>query len=181
MLLLLAGCSSDSDQDNTAEVVVLEVDSVALNAQNETLPSPRRTVSGKIGETTIIVDWGSPAVNNREIWGGLVPFDEIWRAGANENTTISFSTDVVVNGERVSAGKYGFFVIPSDSPDWTIILSSKNDAWGHFEYSKSEDVVRTLVRVENSSVFSERLQYEVLPDGILFSWADKQLLIPVIV
>ena len=179
IMLALLSCNQSQDGSDTEEIIVVEVDTAALVAQNENLPSPRRNIIGTIGKVTIEVDWGSPAVRERTIWGELVPYGEIWRAGANENTTFEFSTEVSVEGQEVSAGKYGFFLIPNEKSEWVVILSEKNDAWGHFEYSKSEDVVRTRIKPDTTELFSERLIYEIVPKGIRFSWANLELIIPV--
>ena len=92
--------------------------------------SPRKQVNGKIGETTVDVDYGAPSVRDRVIWGELVPYGKVWRAGANENTTISFDKDVTVGKNSVPAGKYGLFIIHKKDGAWTVIFSKKNDAWG---------------------------------------------------
>ncbi len=89
--------------------------------------SPRKSAKGTIGSTSIEIDYGSPSVKGRKIWGGLEKYDAVWRAGANENTTVSFDKDVKVAGESLAAGKYGFFIIPKESGDWIVIFSKKNE------------------------------------------------------
>lgn len=86
--------------------------------QNLTLPqaSQQAIVSQRVGLTDITVNYHRPAVNGREVWGGLVPFDQVWRAGANENTTISFSTEVTVENNKIPAGIYGLHIIPTKIP-----------------------------------------------------------------
>jgi tetratricopeptide (TPR) repeat protein len=103
--------------------------------------SPRASVSQTVGLTTISITYDRPAVNGREVWGKLVPFDSVWRAGANENTVISFSSPVTIGGQAVEAGRYGLHMIPTKS-DWTVILSREASAWGSFSYDPSEDVLR---------------------------------------
>ncbi len=111
--------------------------------QNLTTPqvSQKASVSQRIGLTDIVVNYHRPAINNRIVWGGIVPFDQVWRAGANENTTISFSTDVMVEQNKVSAGTYGLHMIPAKK-SWTIIFSKDNAAWGSFFYNEKNDAVR---------------------------------------
>lgn len=104
--------------------------------------SQRGMMMQRVGVTDITVDYGRPGVNGRSIWGGLVPYDQVWRCGANENTTITFSTDVKVNGNNVKAGRYGVHMIPTKG-DWTIILNSDSHAWGSYFYNKDNDVLRT--------------------------------------
>ena len=127
--------------------------------QNLTTPqaSQKASISQRIGLTDIDVVFHRPAVNNRVVWGGIVPYDQVWRAGANENTTISFSTDVMVESKKVSAGTYGLHMIPTKNT-WTIIFNNDNAAWGSFFYNEKNDAVRFTVNpVAND--FQEWLAY----------------------
>jgi len=119
--------------------------------------SQQASVSQRVGLTDIVVDYHRPAVNNRTVWGGIVPYDQVWRAGANENTTISFTTDVMVESKKVAAGTYGLHMIPTKNT-WTIIFSKDNAAWGSFFYNEKNDAVRfTVTPVAND--FQEWLSY----------------------
>src|SRR5215468_8314739 len=84
-------------------------------------PSPEASVVQTVGLTEVKISYHRPAVNKRKVWGELVPYREVWRAGANENTTISFSSDVSVGGQKLAAGTYGLHMIPTES-EWTIIF-----------------------------------------------------------
>lgn len=110
---------------------------------NLTIPhqSQKAGVSQRIGLTDMEIRYSSPLVQARGIWGDLVPFGEVWRAGANENTTISFSTDVIVGNVQVPAGIYGLHMIPRKDM-WTIILSKNATSWGSYFYNVEEDMVR---------------------------------------
>ena len=103
--------------------------------------SPRASVSQTVGLTTIAVTYDRPAVNGREVWGKLVPFDSVWRAGANENTVLEFSSPVTLGGHSLEAGRYGLHMIPTSGP-WTVILSRQANAWGSFSYDPKEDALR---------------------------------------
>jgi hypothetical protein len=107
--------------------------------------SPRATVSQVVGYTTITIDYGRPSVNGRKIWGELVPHNKIWRAGANEATTIQFTTDVVLEGNKVPAGKYSLFIIPTET-EWTIILNKVDKQWGAYNYKQESDLLRIQVK-----------------------------------
>jgi len=107
--------------------------------------------------TDIKIDYHRPGVKGREIWGALVPYNQVWRAGANENTTISFSKDVIIAGRNVPAGIYGLHMIPTES-DWTIILSRDYRAWGSFFYNEGNDLIRFIVTPEACD-FQEWLMY----------------------
>ncbi|UCE95054.1 MAG: DUF2911 domain-containing protein, partial [Flavobacteriaceae bacterium] len=80
--------------------------------------SPRLSAKGNVNGTNIAIDYGAPSVKGRKIWGGLEKYGQVWRAGANENTTVSFDKDVTVEGKKLTAGKYGFFIIPNETGDW---------------------------------------------------------------
>jgi hypothetical protein len=119
--------------------------------------SPRAEVTQTVGLTAISITYDRPGVNGREIWGKLVPFDSVWRAGANENTVITFSSPVKVAGEEVAAGRYGLHMIPSQG-DWTVILSRQANAWGSFSYDSKEDLLRVKARPKPAEM-QERLTY----------------------
>jgi hypothetical protein len=120
-------------------------------------PSPAATVTQQIGVTDITISYHRPAVNKREVWGKLVPYDQVWRAGANENTAITFSSDVTVGGQKIAAGSYGLHMIPTQK-DWTVILSRESHAWGSFFYDQKDDAARFTV-TPRPAEFVERLAY----------------------
>ena len=109
--------------------------------------SPSAEVTQGVGPTTMKVDYSRPGVKGREIWGKLVPYDQVWRAGANEATTISFSTDVTIDGKKLAAGTYSFFILPTTG-EWTFIFNSEPKQWGAYSYNKEKDVLRVSVKPE---------------------------------
>jgi Protein of unknown function (DUF2911) len=120
--------------------------------------SPKASVSQAIGVTDVEIHYNRPAVNKRKIWGGLVPFGAVWRAGANENTTISFSTPVTVEGTALPAGTYGLFTIAG--PDkWQIVFSKFTGAWGAYSYDPAEDAARVTVTPQATTESQERLLF----------------------
>jgi hypothetical protein len=125
--------------------------------------SPGATVSQTIGITDIQVSYHRPGVKGREIWGKLVPYGQVWRAGANEATTISFSTAVKVAGKNVPAGTYALFVLPTKDK-WTFILSKKSEQWGAYFYKPEDDQLRFDV-TPASAAAREWLAYELEPQG----------------
>lgn len=106
--------------------------------------SQKAGVSQRIGLTDITVSYHSPLVKGREIWGELVPFGEVWRAGANENTVITFSTPVTVQNQPLAAGSYGLHMIPGKD-SWVVIFSNNSSSWGSYFYDKTEDALRVEV------------------------------------
>jgi len=120
-------------------------------------PSPKATVSQTIGVTEVEVVYHRPAVKNRKVWGELVPYNGVWRAGANENTTISFSDPVKVQGKVLPAGTYGLHMIPTENT-WTIIFNKNSTSWGSFFYKEDEDALRVTVQPQ-SAENEEQLSY----------------------
>lgn len=119
--------------------------------------SPRAAVSQSIGLTTVSITYDRPAVNGRQVWGTLVPFGDVWRAGANENTVIAFTSPVRVGGRTLEAGRYGLHMIPTRR-EWTVILSRQANAWGSFSYDPKEDAVR-FTTTPAPGAMHERLAY----------------------
>ena len=124
-------------------------------------------VKQRVGVTDITITYHRPVVNGRKIWGGLVPLGQVWRAGANENTTIEFSTPVAVEGKPLPKGIYGLHMIPN--PDsWTVIFSKMAVAWGSYSYSEAEDALRVTVKPRPIEM-EEALEYEfedLKPDSV---------------
>ena len=120
--------------------------------------SPAATVGQTIGITDISITYHRPAVNNRKIFGGLVQYGALWRAGANENTTIWFSTPVKIEGQPLPAGKYALYMLPSAS-QWTVVFSKFAGDWGAYNYDPAEDALRVNVTPQSVSDSQERLAY----------------------
>jgi hypothetical protein len=120
--------------------------------------SPAASAGQTIGVTDVNVTYHRPAVNKRRIWGGLVPYGTIWRTGANENTTISFSTPVKIEGQPLPAGTYGLFAIPGAS-QWTMVFSKFTGDWGGYNYDPAEDALRVTVTPQPVAESQERLAY----------------------
>lgn len=117
-------------------------------AHSQSLPEPRQSPLGltraMIDDTYIKVIYGRPSVRDREIFGTLVPFGEVWRTGANEATEITFTGNLIINGEEIPAGTYSIFTIPNVN-EWTIILNSGLGQWGNYSYDRSLDILRFTV------------------------------------
>lgn len=135
----------------------------AAQAQELILPakSPAASVSYTVGYTEIQIDYGSPAVHERVLWGNVVPYDQVWRAGANEATTITFSTDINIEGTFLDKGKYTLFLIPQNGDEWVAVFNSDTHTRGTRKYDMTKDVARINVPVKYVNVSQERLSYEV--------------------
>jgi len=132
----------------------------AARAQRLTTPeaSPAARVQQTVGLTEMAVSYHRPGVGGRVIWGQLVPYGEVWRAGANENTTVSFSSEVKVAGKPLRAGTYGLHILPT-AKDWTIIFSTATTSWGSYTYDQKEDALRITVTPRALPAVEERLVY----------------------
>ena len=144
---------------NLLMVVMAFVFVSGLNAQQMAIPrpSPKATVTQTVGITDMSISYSRPGVKGREIWGKLVPFDAVWRTGANENTTITFSDTVKIEGTKLAPGTYGFQTIPNAN-EWTIVLSKDAKLWGAFNYKPENDALRFKVKPQTGA-FTERMQF----------------------
>jgi len=150
----------------------------------EVRASPAATVMGNIRGANITITYSSPGVKGREIWGGLVPYDKPWRAGANEATIFMTDRDIKVGGQTLHAGKYTLFATPSRR-DWTIILNSETGQWGikrsgEANFDPAKNVLSITVTPRKSSTFNERLVYEIKDREVVLKWADLEVPIPVL-
>ncbi|MBX2876981.1 MAG: DUF2911 domain-containing protein [Saprospiraceae bacterium] len=141
--------------------------------------SPDQGVYQKIGYTSIEIRYGSPRVAKREIWGNMAPYGKVWRAGANNATTIEFSEEVMIEGQSLPKGKYAFFVIPKERGKWTLIFNKTAKQWGAFSYQADADALRVEV-LPDRSAWQERLQYQIEPVGFEYGrvnlrWGDVKL------
>jgi hypothetical protein len=122
-------------------------------------PSPDATVSQYVGITTITIDYSSPGVKGRKIWGDLVPYGKIWRTGANEVTSITFSNPVKVNGNELPAGTYGIHTIPGEN-EWEIIFSKDTKVDDPMTYDENKDALHIKVKPEPNP-FTERMAFTI--------------------
>jgi len=152
----------------------------AVFGQSVPRASQRQEITQTVGDTTIAIVYHRPNVKGRKIWGGLVPYGEVWRAGANENTTIEFSRDVFINGKPLPAGKYGFHTIPT-AGKWTLIFSKANSDWGSFSYDEKKDALRVEVTPVALGHSHESLAYifnNVAADSVEVDLVWEKLSVP---
>ncbi|MBL3658019.1 DUF2911 domain-containing protein [Fulvivirga sediminis] len=180
--LFSCGGAKESGEDN-GEVVADTVEGEAVSDTSKTIESPRKQAEGEIGGVKVVVDYGSPAVKNREIWGGLEKYGAVWRAGANETTSFEFSENIKVGDNEVPAGKYGFYLIPNENNEWVAIVNTdwnkeKHGAWGAYNYNEKHDVARVSITPEWKDEVTERLTYSVVDNGVVLEWEKMKLTIP---
>jgi tetratricopeptide (TPR) repeat protein len=141
--------------------------------------SQHAVVMQRIGITDITINYHRPLVKGRKIWGGVVPYGEVWRAGANENTTIAFSDPVTVEGKPLEKGSYGLHLIPAQG-QWTVIFSKNSTSWGSFTYNEAEDALRVTVKPQTTDLH-EALSYdfdEVQPDSAVVTMRWEKIAVP---
>jgi len=122
--------------------------------------SPHTETMAMIGDAHIHIDYSSPGVRNRIIFGGLVGYDQVWQAGAHMATWIETNKDLIINGETLPKGKYGFFTIPSKG-DWTVMINKNWEQHGKDEYDEKDDVIRFKITPTLSEEITEHLEYKV--------------------
>ena len=152
-------------------------------AQSFVLDLPRQSqraqITQRVGITDITISYHRPLVNNRKVWDGLVPYGKVWRAGANENTTISFSDPVTIDGKALDKGTYGLHMIPT-ADQWTIIFSKNSTSWGAFTYNEAEDALRVNVKPQAAEMH-EALTYDfdqLKPDSVAVVLAWEKVAVP---
>ncbi len=145
----------------TALAAALVVAAPARAQLNLPRPSPKASVMQVVGMTDVTITYGRPALKGRVIWGDLVPYDKVWRAGANESTTFQVSTDVEIEDQKLPAGIYSLHMIPGRS-EWTVIFNGNAKLWGSYDYRAEEDVLRVRVK-PRAAEMTERLTYAITP------------------
>ncbi|WP_442592190.1 DUF2911 domain-containing protein [Pedobacter sp. AW31-3R] len=145
--------------------------------------SPAATAKGTINGANISISYSSPAVKGRKIYGELVPFDKVWRAGANEATVFTTDKKVMIGKTPLEAGSYSIYVIPGEKT-WKVIFNSQTGQWGSTHGGEStrvpeKDVVSILVKPSKTAALEERLKYEVTPKGFILAWENQSVLVPV--
>lgn len=106
--------------------------------------SPAKEMTGSFNGTDVTINYNAPSVRDRDIWGGLVPYDKLWRTGANGATKITVGSDVMIEDQKLAAGTYAIFTIPGEK-SWTVIFNTDSEQWGAYDYSKEKDVLRVTV------------------------------------
>ena len=138
--------------------------------------SPRETVTGTAGGASVTIAYGSPSVRGRKIFGGLVPYDKMWRLGANQMTTIETNKDIKIEGKTLPAGKYSVFATPGEK-QWVITFNSVNDKWGikndgSANDDPSKDVLAVTVNSMKSKAFTEALTFKIDSKGFVILWEN---------
>lgn len=153
-----------------------------LTAQDMPQPSPAAMVMQRVGLTDITVEYSRPGVKNRMIFGDLVPYNELWRTGANKATSIEFSTAAKINGQDIKPGKYSVFTIPGED-EWVVIFNKDTELWGTGGYTQRNDALRVRVASEEAP-FTERFTISIdnMTDNsadLIMAWSTTKVVIPI--
>jgi len=146
---------------------------------NAARQSPAATATGEIGEANITIKYSSPSVRGRKIWGELVPYGQVWRAGANQATVFQTDKAITVEGKQLLAGNYSLFAIPGEN-EWQFIFNAESGQWGvkrsgEANRDPAKDVLTVTVKPVASSTMNERLVYDVTDNGFVLRWEHLEV------
>ncbi len=124
--------------------------------------------AGVIDGVEITIEYGRPNVKERKVWGGLVPYGKVWRTGADEASTISFSSGVTIGGQKLAAGTYGLFTLPGED-EWSFVFNSVADQWGAFSYDAGKDVLRVTAKPQ-AAEHVESMEFVIEGSSVVLRW-----------
>tara|TARA_R110000868_G_scaffold158312_1_gene386285 strand:- start:2673 stop:3257 length:585 start_codon:yes stop_codon:yes gene_type:complete len=160
-LTAIVSCKETSKEVQQEDKVAIEQTTTTTQPAAKKPLSPHTSAMAMVGDAHIHFDYSSPGVRNRIVFGGLLPYDVVWQAGAHMATWMETNKDLNINGKKLKAGKYGFFVIPNQD-QWTIIFNTNWDQHGKDEYDKKDDVLRFKVAPKVSDAIQEHLEYKIV-------------------
>jgi DUF2911 family protein/tetratricopeptide repeat protein len=172
LFVLLSGLSLASfcqAQTATGETLMLDLPRQSQHA----------LLTQRIGITDITINYHRPLANSRQIWGKVVPYGQVWRAGANENTTIAFSDPVTIDGQSLDKGTYGLHMIPGEN-QWTVVFSKNSTSWGSFTYKQEEDALRINVKPQTAELH-DALAFDfdqLKPDSAVITMRWEKVAVP---
>ena len=180
VLIVASGCKETNNKDHEEHNHKDE-----STVSKKKVLSPHTSAMAMIGDAHIHIDYSSPGVRNRMIFGGLLAYDEVWQAGAHNATWIETNKDLIIDGKELKAGKYGFFTIPSKD-EWILIFNSRWNQHGKDEYNPQEDILRISVKPQTLNEVNEHLTYQVKETGknkgeIVLMWEKVKIQFPFMV
>ena len=161
LILLAFGCKSETKEKMNSEMNHQEHQVEKTETTKKKSLSPHTETMAMVGDAHIHIDYSSPGVRDRIIFGGLVGYDNVWQAGAHKATWIETNKDLIIDGKTLPAGKYGFFTIPTKE-NWTVMINKNWDQHGKDEYDEGDDVIRFTVNPMISENITEHLEYKVV-------------------
>ncbi|MEO0899757.1 MAG: DUF2911 domain-containing protein [Bacteroidota bacterium] len=171
---------SSAKADDTPKKEMAEDKAVpyVVKVVNDSIASPRMELTGLVGDANVTVNFGSPKVKGRTIWGELVKYDKTWRMGANEATTFETSKDLKVGGDgTLPAGKYALFTVPSAEGAWKVVFNSQSDQWGAYNKDDAKDVLSVEATPSMTEEVAENLTFAIKDGNLVMMW--EKLVLPV--
>ena len=167
-----------------ASVAAISLGAVAVSRADKDRASPHAEVSATVGGRKITISYGRPYKKGRDIWGGLVPWDKVWRTGADEATTLTTDGDIKLGTLKVPKGTYALFTIPSQKKAWQLIVNKNAKQWGAFNYDPKDDLGRTEMKTGSGAEPVEQLTLSIEPSGpksalLKIAWDDVQARVPI--
>ena len=163
-------------------VILFIVSGFSCSSKKER-PSPLKMDSTQVGSTKVKIEFSSPGVKGRDIfgigYGYLEPYKELWRTGANKSSSIAFDQDLLFDSTLIPQGKYSIFTIP-DAKTWVVILNKDSEQWGSSYYQDSLDIVRMRIKVSHTKMIQERMKLYFENDSLKFAWEYVRWSIPLI-
>lgn len=152
---------------------------VIAQADKASRPSPPATATGKIGKANVTISYSSPSVKGRKVWGDLVPYGQVWRAGANEATIFETDSELTIQGKKLPAGKYSLFAIAGEN-EWTFIFNTETGQWGikrsgEANLDRAKDALTVTAKPKKSGTSNEKLIYTVDKNGFALKWENLEI------
>ena len=178
--MLIVSCKDNGQTHVHDAIVITKTKEGQVDTSKKSIAA---YVQNKIGAARFRIHYHSPAVRGRVIWGGLVPYDEIWVTGAHNATSIESDKDFIIGQKTIPAGKYAFFTIPGKD-EWTAIINKNWDQHLADEYKTGDDVVRYRIKPDTLDYIQERLMYDInqwaqKQGDIIVMWEKLKLVVPV--
>ncbi len=182
-LLSSVGCGKEQSKDDagTGQSTAVVNDSTTADKSQERLSPPDTSIL-QIDDWNLKISYSAPSVRGRKIWGDLVPYEKVWRTGANEATVFYSSKTLIIEGDTLPAGRYSFFTIPGEN-EWTLIFNKEWNQWGAYEYDEEKDALRVRATPEIAGSMNEMLRFELLEGDsstavMHFYWEQLHLAVP---
>jgi hypothetical protein len=137
-------------------------------------PSPPAKAEGTVDGAKIVIDYSTPYVKGRKIFGGLEPYGKVWRTGANEATTFDVDKNVKIEGKELAKGKYALFTIPGEN-EWTIIFNKTAAQWGAFDYKEADDALRVKVKAGKTDKLVEQFNIALEGNKVVIRWENTSV------
>lgn len=165
-------------------ITTLTLGAAAVSRADKERASPHAEVAGTVAGKKITISYGRPYKKGRDIWGGLVPWDKVWRTGADEATTLTTDGDIKIGTLAVPKGSYALFTIPSQKKAWQLIVNKNAKQWGAFKYDAKEDLGKTDMKTGSGAEPVEQFTITIEPNGpkkatLKLAWDDVVATVPI--